>query len=652
MKLISLTIQNFKGIKDFTFAPNGENVTVYGNNGTGKTTLSDGFHWLFWGKDSRGKADFEIKPLTKNNEPIHNLEMAVEALIAKDGKQFRLRKVFREKWETRRGEAEPKFTGHTNEYFVNGVPKNEREFKATIAAICPSEEVFKMLTNPAYFNEQMKWQDRRKILFDIGGELTDMDVINSDPELAPLAEALDEHTLEEYQKMLLADRKRVAERKAELPVRISELKNSIPHAPDRTAESIVIEVDALTKQREAKQAELERIKNGGEIAQKTKELREAEAELLEIRNRLSADKGKDIERINGEIADLRKQIREIQAKLPTAMFNTESLEKEIVALRERWKTENEKTFDGSDTCPTCKQPLPAWQVEEAVATFNKNKAENLKDITEHGQTLVAELKAAKASNEQAIKQAEEQTEQIAAIEVQIQAKEKELEQLRQAGPVISTELTKAQKKVDGIRSAIGALELKTDELTEGLQAEIDALNKQIQELNKEQASIEFYRTTRDRIQKLEDEQKELADEESEINRDLYLAELFTRKKASLVEESVNSAFKFAKFKLFNELINGGVEECCETLYNGVPYSTGLNTGHKIIVGLDIINTLSDHYGFRPPIFVDNAESVTDLPEMQAQVIRLVKPEIRTATDRKKYSKLVIEGGNEDGKDNE
>ena len=65
---------------------------------------------------------------------------------------------------------------------------------------------------------------------------------------------------------------------------------------------------------------------------------------MEIRNRLSADKGKDIERINGEIADLRKQIREIQAKLPTAMFNTESLEKEIVALRERWKTENEKTF--------------------------------------------------------------------------------------------------------------------------------------------------------------------------------------------------------------------------------------------------------------------------------------------------------------------
>ena len=150
------------------------------------------------------------------------------------------------------------------------MPKNEREFKATIAAICPSEEVFKMLTNPAYFNEQMKWQDRRKILFDIGGELTDMDVINSDPELAPLAEALDEHTLRGIQKMLLADRKRVAERKAELPVRISELKNSIPHAPDRTAESIVIEVDALTKQREAKQAELERIKNGGEIAQKPK----------------------------------------------------------------------------------------------------------------------------------------------------------------------------------------------------------------------------------------------------------------------------------------------------------------------------------------------------------------------------------------------
>ena len=649
MKLISLLIQNFKGIKEFIFTPNGQNVAVYGNNGTGKTTLPDAFCWLLFGKDSNGKADFEIKPLDADGNPVHNLETVVEALLSKDGKEIRLRKVFREKWETKRGEAEARHTGHTNDYFVNGVPVSEREYKIAIESLCPTEAIFKLLTNPGYCNEQMKWPDRRKVLFDIAGDMTDQDVIDADPELKPLNAMMEKHTLEEYKRILVAERKEVSERKDQLPIRISELKNSIPQAASRTAEAISKEIIALTKEREAKKAELDRIRNGGEIAQKTKELREAEAELQEVKNRLNAGKAKEVERINGEIAGLRRQIREIQAKMPTALIDTEELEKAIVELREKWRVENEKTYDGSDTCPTCKQPLPAWQIEEAVATFNRNKAENLKDITEHGQTFAAELKAAKEQNEQSQKQADEATEKVAAIESQIREKENALRQLEQSAPVISAERDKAQKKIDGLRSAIGALELKTDELTEGLQTEVDALNEQIRELDKEQASIESHKQTTARIAELEKEQKEIAGRAGEIEQALFLLEQFSRRKASLVEERVNSRFKFAKFKLFNQLINGGIEETCETLYGGVPYSTGLNTGHKIIVGLDIINTLSEHYGFRPPIFIDNAESVSDLPEMQAQVIKLIKPEIKTAADRKKYSKLVIEGGTNDGK---
>ncbi len=649
MKLISLLIQNFKGIEEFTFTPNGESLTVYGNNGTGKTTLPDAFCWLLFGKDSAGKAAFELKPLTKGGEPIHNLETVVEAVLIANDKEIKLKKQFSEVWKTKRGEAESKFSGHTVDHFVNGVPVSEREYKIAIEGLCPTEIMFKLLTNPGYFNEQMKWQDRRKVLFDVEGEMTDQDVIDADPELGPLNAIMEKHTLEEYKRILVAERKEVSERKDQLPIRISELKNSIPQAASRTAEAISKEIIALTKEREAKKAELDRIRNGGEIAQKTKELREAEAELQEIKNRLNAGKAKESERINSEIAGLRRQIRVIQAAMPMALFDTRDLEKSIVELREKWKIENAKTYDGSDTCPTCKQPLPAWQVEEAVATFNRNKAENLKDITEHGQTFAAELKAAKEKNEQTQRLADEATEKVAAIESQIREKENELQRLEQAGPVISAERDKAQKKIDGLRSAIGALELKTDELTEGLQTEVDALNEQIRELDKEQASIESHKQTTARIAELEKEQKEIAGRAGEIEQALFLLEQFSRRKASLVEERVNSRFKFAKFKLFNQLINGGIEETCETLYGGVPYSTGLNTGHKIIVGLDIINTLSEHYGFRPPIFIDNAESVSDIPEMQAQVIRLVKPEIKTAADRKKYSKLVIEGGNVDGK---
>ena len=56
---------------------------------------------------------------------------------------------------------------------------------------------------------------------------------------------------------------------------------------------------------------------------------------------------------------------------------------------------------------------------------------------------------------------------------------------------------------------------------------------------------------------------------------------------------------------------------------GVPYSTGLNSGAKVNAGIDIINTLSRHYNAQVPLFVDNAESVTQLEQASTQVIRLI-----------------------------
>ena len=51
MKLLKLKLKNFKGIKDFTLETDGKNVNVYGENGTGKTTIFDAFLWLLFDKD-------------------------------------------------------------------------------------------------------------------------------------------------------------------------------------------------------------------------------------------------------------------------------------------------------------------------------------------------------------------------------------------------------------------------------------------------------------------------------------------------------------------------------------------------------------------------------------------------------------------------
>ena len=35
MKIISLNLKNFQGIKDLSIYPNGESIDIYGDNGTG-----------------------------------------------------------------------------------------------------------------------------------------------------------------------------------------------------------------------------------------------------------------------------------------------------------------------------------------------------------------------------------------------------------------------------------------------------------------------------------------------------------------------------------------------------------------------------------------------------------------------------------------
>jgi hypothetical protein len=90
----------------------------------------------------------------------------------------------------------------------------------------------------------------------------------------------------------------------------------------------------------------------------------------------------------------------------------------------------------------------------------------------------------------------------------------------------------------------------------------------------------------------------------------------------MLEGKINSKFHMARFKLFEVQVNGALAECCETTFNGVPYSN-LNNGARLNIGLDIINTLAEHYGFSPPVWLDNAESVTDILPTKGQQIRLI-----------------------------
>ena len=53
MKLISLKVQNIRGIIDLELKPDGKNLVIYGPNGSGKSSVVDAIDFLFTGKISR-----------------------------------------------------------------------------------------------------------------------------------------------------------------------------------------------------------------------------------------------------------------------------------------------------------------------------------------------------------------------------------------------------------------------------------------------------------------------------------------------------------------------------------------------------------------------------------------------------------------------
>ncbi|HHW94431.1 MAG TPA: AAA family ATPase, partial [Mogibacterium sp.] len=206
MKIKSLILRNFKGIRNFELNTDGKDVSIMGDNASGKTSLFDSFTWLLFGKDSLNRADFEIKTLKPDGKPEHGLEHSVEAILQlEDGSQIALKKVFREKWTKKKGSATATFTGHTTDYFIDGVPVQKKEYDARIAEIA-DENIFRLLTDPRYFNEIMHWTDRRKLLLEVCGDVSDQEVVSSNNGLSRLAEILGKRTIEQHRKVILARR--------------------------------------------------------------------------------------------------------------------------------------------------------------------------------------------------------------------------------------------------------------------------------------------------------------------------------------------------------------------------------------------------------------------------------------------------------------
>ena len=228
MKLIQLTLENFKGTKSFTLdLPGGTDIAAYGSNHCGKTTLADAYYWLLLGKNSEGKADFKLK-----THGTTGLDYAVSGIFVHNGQEVTLRRVLRENWVRKNGEDHSELKGHKTEYFINDVPKGEGEYKKFLTEFLGvDEKTLYLLTDPRMFSEKLKDSERRDILLErFAAGLSDQAILNSQEELKPLLESLGYMSIDDYTEKLKSQRRRINQQLEAIPNRMDEAERAKPEA--------------------------------------------------------------------------------------------------------------------------------------------------------------------------------------------------------------------------------------------------------------------------------------------------------------------------------------------------------------------------------------------------------------------------------------
>ena len=561
IKINWLNLKNFKGIKDFKLNADGKNVSVFADNGKGKTTLMDAFLWLLFNKDSNDSTNFTVKPQDSLGQDIHHLQTEVEAELLIDGKPLKLKKMQEEKWVKRQGATERVFDGHKTSYWYNEVPTKATEYKTKVDDLI-DENIFKMITNPLFFNTKLKWEERRKILLEISGDATEEQVIDSDENLARLTEYLNGRSIDDY-KLVLADKLKVLKKERDdLPPRIDELTRSLPNEePDYS----LIEQEISQHKETLSGIEFlmtNATNKANELNKKHQELYSLKNQLEKVKEKIKAELGADRTKFlekkseleNGKFI-LQSGIRELQLDIQQTKSHLESNSKTRQRLLDEWRSLSDKNLEilseefevgeMATNCPTCGQNIPEETIATEIGTlrvkFEQNKkiklAENialLEKNKESGLALKVDTEKAQSNLKELEKELEDKEFKLENLKISINALDDEISK-----PIPEPDYTQYPEynellgKIEQLQAELDKpVEDKSTELLQRkaeIQVKIDECNRVLNgksEVEKKKA----------RIEELKAEEKRVSTLIAELEGHRFLLEKFIVAKVNLLED--------------------------------------------------------------------------------------------------------------------
>lgn len=610
LKLKTLILDQYKGVThaEYTF---GDVVSAKGKNGSGKTTIADGWDWLITDKDYSLKSNPEIHP-----DFMIQSEPSVTAICDVDGKEVTLRKFQKDNRTKKQVEAGAPVR-ISNQYEINAVPKSQKDFIAYLEEIGIDVNNFLLLSHPEIFTSQ-KSADCRKILFGMINDITDKEIADSLGDCEELSDLLDKYKPDEITAKTNRSLKEAKENLKVIPEQIIGMEKA----------KVTIDVSEFETQRDTlKQevADLEkqlmemRIPTIGELNQELARLHSEQKALTAEANSERVAKLTEANAVIGEMKSQISQMESEESRLCDAISDRMEAQNGYRTRYEELADEFQKVkaseFDPTDKkCPYCKQDLPIHQIDKLDAQFEEDKRKRMNEINHEAKRIRDESNIVK-------EEIPELQKQLSTLKERIAATRKELDKLcaervKYESPIDATGTPESRKILEQIADVQHRMNRRDE-----LQAQADKILAEkrdtefsIRELEKHIAEANVNERIDKQIEEAKQKQKEYSQAEADAQKILdQLARVSMQKNKSLTDQ-VNSHFTIIKWKLFDQQKNGEYKDCCIPLIRNDDgehrvFGESANTALEIRGKLDIISGLQKFYGQYYPVFLDGAEAL-------------------------------------------
>lgn len=635
LELLSLDIENFKGFRRFSFAPAARSMDIFGRNHAGKSPLADAYFWLLFGRDTEGKSDWHILPEDEAGSIIEGLVASVTGKFRREGgSEFTLQRAYKQNFSHKKGEAERSVTSNSTSFFINGVPKLKKDYIAYVSGLC-DEQTFSMLTDPDQFPGKMAWKDRREFLIrSFAPDMNDLDIIKAHAGLQPLLHYIDTSTTGDivgnYAAKTKYERQRIQKEKDEIPGRIDEAEKAKPaDLPQPEDKAKLIQ---LSKQKIQLESQISAVRNGEAEADLRRQISEIQAQIADARAEYTRRGTVGNTGVQAQRNELLTQIAELErsnygksATMQVLTDKIDRLNKEIGTLRKQWTDTDAQEFPESENiCPTCGQEFPEAKKKQIFGDFNDNKARTLDRLEKEAAGKKAELEKARAGLPAEKREIEQAKQTVADLQSRL---DNLTAQIVHPAPFEETDhFVDLNKKLESAQAQLKSISDASEQHIAELQEQLSGISGELDSIQRRALNKVALDRQNERIEELKKKESELSMLLATYDKGLALAEKFTMQKAQDIEEKVNGAFRTVKWGLFDRQMNGGIDPCCEayvqTEHGLRGYNRGAGTSEKLNGGLDIINTLSRVLGVSVPLWIDNAEGVTDYESVDTQVFRL------------------------------